>query len=80
MLFVGIGLVHDGGDAALRVAGGALVHLSLGDHTDLAVVGGLQRKAESRDARTDNQKINFLTHSFVSFHLTRQRYKKSLHV
>ena len=57
-----VGLVHDRGDAALRIVGVALAQLALGDDRDPAVFGRFQRKAQSGDAAADNQKIRFDVH------------------
>ena len=65
MLFVGVGFVNHGGDAALRVTGGTVVHLRFRHQADLAEIGGLQREAEPRDSRSDNQKVNFFAHNLT---------------
>ena len=62
MLLVRVGLVNHGGDAALGVAGGALVDFRLGDHAHLPEISGLQGETEPCHARTNDQKIYFFAH------------------
>ena len=54
VFFVSIGTVHHRRDAALGVLGGGVVNLGFGNHANLAVIRGFQRKAKPRDTRSNN--------------------------
>ena len=51
-----------GGDAALGPAAGAVEQLLLGDQTDLALVGQMQRQRQPGQAAADDQNVETVCH------------------
>ena len=67
VFLVSVWLIDYGGDTALGIAGGAIVHLGFGHHEHFAEVGGFECEGQSCHAGSNNQKINFFAHFRVYF-------------
>ena len=62
-------VAQHGGDAALRVLGGALGRLALGEDHHRAVGGGLQGEGEPRDPAAEDEEVEVRLHTLTDHSL-----------
>ena len=63
VLVEGVAVVHHGGDTALSIASAAFIGGALGQDAHLAVGSHLQGETQAGDARPDDKKVYFVSHS-----------------